>query len=166
MKKSLYICNATNPKGLQTYYKYDFKRILWSTSVTRWVCRKTIQGVRSLFVHNAQLVRQMRQTNKQAMKAKNSNLYAPIWKGQAIYSGWLTITRTFTNKADAVAWYDKHQEGWRYRHAVAVLWQGCKAGTRKKHLKDALVGGDAWAIAKAGNITCQAQYDNFIYELC
>ena len=77
MKKSLYICNANNSKELLTYYKYGIRRILWSTSVTRWVVRKTLQGVRSLFVHtNAKLVRLMRTTNKQATKAKNSNLSA------------------------------------------------------------------------------------------
>lgn len=74
MKKSLYICNANNSKELLTYYKYGIRRILWSTSVTRWVVRKTLQGVRSLFVHtNAKLVRLMRTTNKQAMTAKHSN---------------------------------------------------------------------------------------------
>lgn len=104
----------------------------------------------------------MRTINKQATKAKNSNLYAPIWKGQAIYFGWLTITRTFTRKTDAVAWYDRHQQGWRYRHAVAVLWQGCKRDTLAKHLKDALCGGEEWRLARVYYIKSQAKCDRVL----
>lgn len=105
----------------------------------------------------------MRNNNKQATKAKNSNLYAPIYKGQALYFGLLLINKTFTSKADAVAWYDKHQQGWRYRNAVAVVWQGCKAKTPQRFLKDALCGGDEWQLAKEHRAFNQAQCDYILY---
>lgn len=80
MKKSLYICNATNPAMGNTHTTNTAKYSVFSgvTSVIRCgFVAKLIQGVRSLFVHtNAKLVTQMRQTDKQATKAKNSNLYA------------------------------------------------------------------------------------------
>ena len=82
MKKSLYICNATNPAMGNTHTTNTAKYSVFSgvTSVIRCgFVAKLIQGVRSLFVHtNAKLVTQMRQTDKQATKAKNSNLYAHI----------------------------------------------------------------------------------------
>lgn len=106
----------------------------------------------------------MRNNNKQAMKAKNSNLYAPIWRGQALYFGWLLINRTFTNKADAVAWYDKHQQGWRYRNAIAVVWQGCTKRTPKHWFKVALCGGDEWRLASNRSATSQAQADYILYS--
>lgn len=105
----------------------------------------------------------MRNNNKQAMKAKNSNLYAPIFKCQALYFGWLKITKNFTNREDANAWYDKHQQGWRYRHAVAVVWHA-KLRTPDKHLKNDLVGGDAWKLAKEGRVSSQAQCDYLLYS--
>jgi hypothetical protein len=80
MKKSLYICNATNPAMGNTHTTNTAKYSVFSgvTSVIRCgFVAKLIQGVRSLFVHtNAKLVTQMRQTDKQATKAKNSNLSA------------------------------------------------------------------------------------------
>ena len=94
---------------------------------------------------------------KQAMKVKNSRLYASIWKGQALYFGWLKITKTFTSKTEAVAWYDKHQEGWRYNNAVAVVWQGCSRKTSSKFLKDALCGGEEWRYTLASGAKSQAQ---------
>lgn len=82
MEKSLYICNATNPAMGNTHTTNTAKYSVFSgvTSVIRCgFVAKLIQGVRSLFVHtNAKLVTQMRQTDKQATKAKNSNLYAHI----------------------------------------------------------------------------------------
>lgn len=49
------------------------------TSVIRCgLFAKHIQGVRSLFVHTRKTCYTMRTTNKQATKAKNSNLYAHI----------------------------------------------------------------------------------------
>lgn len=78
MKKSLYICNATNPAMGNTHTTNTAKYSVFSgvTSVIRCgFVAKLIQGVRSLFVHtNAKLVTQMRQTDKQATQAKNSNL--------------------------------------------------------------------------------------------
>lgn len=82
MEKSLYICNATNPAMGNTHTTNTAKYSVFSgvTSVIRCgFVAKLIQGVRSLFVHtNAKLVTQMRQTDKQATKAKDSNLYAHI----------------------------------------------------------------------------------------
>lgn len=106
----------------------------------------------------------MRTNNKQAMKAKNSNLYAPIFKCQAIYWGWLKITRTFKHKADAVAWYERHQQGWRYRNAVAVVWQGCTIQTPDNFLVDDLVGGEEWKLAMCHHILCQADCDYILYS--
>lgn len=104
----------------------------------------------------------MANNNKQATKAKNSNLYAPIYKGQAIYFGWLLINKTFTSKAEAVAWYDKHQQGWRYRNAVAVVWQGCTKRTGNKWLKYALCGREAWQLAKEYGLKSQDICDKVI----
>lgn len=77
MKKSLYICNATNPAMGNTHTTNTAKYSVFSgvTSVIRCgFVAKLIQGVRSLFVHtNAKLVTQMRQTDKQATTAKHSN---------------------------------------------------------------------------------------------
>ena len=168
MKKSLYICNVTNPAMGNTHTINTAKYSVFSgvTSVIRCgFVAKLIQGVRSLFVHtNAKLVTQMRQTDKQATKAKNSNLYAPIWKGQAIYFGWLLINRTFTQKADAVAWYERHQEGWRYRNAVAVVWQGCTKKTPRKWWKYALCGSEEWQLAINRGIRSQADCDYILYS--
>ena len=106
----------------------------------------------------------MPNNNKQATKAKNSNLYAPIFKGQALYFGWLLINKTFTQKADAVAWYERHQEGWRYRNAVAVVWQGCTKKTPRKWLKYALCGGAEWQLAINRGIRSQADCDYILYS--
>lgn len=106
----------------------------------------------------------MANNNKQATKAKNSSLYAPIWKGQAIYSGWLIINKTFTDKAKAVAWHEKHQEGWRYNNAVAVVWQGCTKRTANKWLKYSLCGGEEWQLAINRNIRSQAECDYILYS--
>ena len=79
MKKSLYICNANNSNS-RVYPIQDYDRIGVS-SVSRiallyGLFAKLKRRVRSLFVHTAKLVRQMRTIDKQALKAKNSNLYA------------------------------------------------------------------------------------------
>lgn len=152
-----------NSKELQDIL-YRILRILLSTQVTLWVVWRQIQRGYALFLYNAKLVRQMPNNNKQATKAKNSNLYAPIWKGQAIYFGWLLINKTFTHKADAVAWYERHQEGWRYRNAVAVVWQGCTKKTPRKWLKYALCGGAEWQLAINRGIRSQADCDYILYS--
>ena len=152
-----------NSKELQDIL-YRILRILLSTQVTLWVVWRQIQRGYALFLYNAKLVRQMPNNNKQAMKAKNSNLYAPIFKGQALYFGWLLINKTFTQKADAVAWYERHQEGWRYRNAVAVVWQGCTKKTPRKWLKYALCGGEEWQLAINRGIRSQADCDYILYS--
>lgn len=152
-----------NSKELQDIL-YRILRILLSTQVTLWVVWRQIQRGYALFLYNAKLVRQMPNNNKQATKAKNSNLYAPIWKGQAIYFGWLLINKTFTKKADAVAWYERHQDGWRYRNAVAVVWQGCTKKTPRKWLKYALCGSEAWQLAINRGIRSQADCDYILYS--
>lgn len=95
MKKSLYICNATNPAMGNTHTTNTAKYSVFSgvTSVIRCgFVAKLIQGVRSLFVHtNAKLVTQMRQTDKQATKANNSNLYAHITDILVALSGSLLL---------------------------------------------------------------------------
>lgn len=150
-----------NSKELQDIL-YRILRILLSTQVTLWVVWRQIQRGYALFLYNAKLVRQMPNNNKQATKAKNSNLYAPIYKGQALYFGWLLINKTFTSKAEAVAWYDKHQQGWRYCNAVAVVWQGCTKRTGNKWLKYALCGGEAWQLAKEYGLKSQDICDKVI----
>lgn len=152
-----------NSKELQDIL-YRILRILLSTQVTLWVVWRQIQRGYALFLYNAKLVRQMPNNNKQATKAKNSNLYAPIFKGQALYFGCLLINRTFTQKADAVAWYERHQDGWRYRNAVAVVWQGCTKKTPRKWLKYALCGGEEWQLAINRGIRSQAQCDYILYS--
>lgn len=107
----------------------------------------------------------MRTINKQATTAKHSNRYARIWKGQVVYFGSIEITRTFTNFDDACAWYDKHQEGWRYNHAVAVLWQGCTRRTPKRYLHDAMLGGAEWQLWKHRGIASQAHCDYLLNSL-
>lgn len=94
-------------------------------------------------------------------RANNSNF---IWKGQAIFFGWLKITRTFNKKADAVAWYQSYQQGWRYHYAVAVVWQGCTRNTLERFLTDALLGGDEWKLAKCHKIRSQADCDYILYS--
>lgn len=94
--------------------------------------------------------------------AKQSNT-AQVWRGQAIIFGWLKINKTFTNKADAVAWYNRYQQGWRYRNAVAVVWQGCTAKTAHAFLKDAMLGGDEWRLAMCRHIKSQAACDYILY---
>ena len=76
MKKSLYICNATNPAMDNIHTKNTALGVFSGvTSVIRCgFVAKLLQGVRSLFVHTRKTCYTMRQTNKQAMKAKNSNL--------------------------------------------------------------------------------------------
>jgi hypothetical protein len=107
----------------------------------------------------------MPNNNKQASKAKYSNLYARIFKGQVVYFGSIIITRTFTRKADAVAWYEKHQQGWRYHHAVAVLWQGCTHRTPERFLHDAVAGGAEWQLWKHRGIASQAHCDYLLNSL-
>lgn len=87
-----------------------------------------------------------------------------IWKCQAVYFGWLKISRTFTNKADAVAWYERYQVGFRYRNAIAVVWQGCTKRTPSRWLKDALCGGNEWALAMERRAINQAQADYILYS--
>ena len=78
MKKSLYICNANNSNKENIHTKNTALSVFSGvTSVLRCgLFAKHIQGVRSLFVHTRKTCYTMRTTNKQAMKAKNSNLYA------------------------------------------------------------------------------------------
>ena len=64
-----------NSKELQDIL-YRILRILLSTQVTLWVVWRQIQRGYALFLYNAKLVRQMPNNNKQATKAKNSNLSA------------------------------------------------------------------------------------------
>lgn len=165
MKKSLYICNATNLESEGNTYRntaYCVSSRCTSAPRSRGFVAK-LGRVRSLFVNTRKTCSTMLQTNKQATKAKNSNLYAPIFKGQALYFGWLLINKTFTNKADAVAWYERHQEGWRYRNAVAVVWQGCTKKTPRKWLKYALCGGEEWQHAINRGIRSQEQCDYILY---
>ena len=96
---------------------------------------------------------------------KNSSRYARIFKGQVVYFGSIIITRTFTRKADAVAWYEAHQQGWRYRHAIAVVWQGCTHTTPMCSLHDAMVGGAEWRLWKERGITSQAHCDYLLNSL-
>ena len=80
MKKSLYICNANNSEMGNLHTKNTALGVFSGvTSVIRCgLFAKHIQGVRSLFVHTRKTCYTMRTTNKQATKAKNSNLYAHI----------------------------------------------------------------------------------------
>lgn len=78
MRNILYICNAKQPTMVNNTYEYRNLRILLCSSVNSLGCLATIsKGVRSLFVQR-KLVTQMPNNNKQATKAKNSNLYAHI----------------------------------------------------------------------------------------
>ena len=168
MKKSLYICNANTTQRVVGHTNNTAISVFpCGTSASRScvVFAKLTKEIRSLFVHTKRKTcYTMRTPNKQATKAKNSNLYAPIFKGQALYFGWLLINRTFTNKADAVAWYERHQEGWRYRNAVAVVWQGCTKKTPRKWLKYALCGGEEWQLAINRGIRSQADCDYILYS--
>ncbi len=76
MKKSLYICNANNSNKENIHTKNTALSVFSGvTSVLRCgLFAKHIQGVRSLFVHTRKTCYTMRTTNKQATKAKNSNL--------------------------------------------------------------------------------------------
>lgn len=78
MKKSLYICNANNSEKGNLHTKNTALSVFSGvTSVIRCgLFAKHIQGVRSLFVHTRKTCYTMRTTNKQATKAKNSNLSA------------------------------------------------------------------------------------------
>ena len=81
MKNSAYICNATNPNTDNIHTKNTAKYSVSSCvlSVIRWgFVAKLIRGIRSFFVHTRKTCYTMLQTNKQATKAKNSNLYAHI----------------------------------------------------------------------------------------
>lgn len=80
MEKSLYICNANNSEMGNLHTKNTALGVFSGvTSVIRCgLFAKHIQGVRSLFVHTRKTCYTMRTTNKQATKAKNSNLYAHI----------------------------------------------------------------------------------------
>lgn len=168
MENNLYICNANNSEmgNLHTTNTAKYSVFSGVTSVIRCgLFAKHIQGVRSLFVHTRKTCYTMRTTNKQARMVKHSNRYARIWKGQVVYFGSIEITRTFTRKADAVAWYEKHQEGWRYNHAVAVVWQGCTSRTPKRHLHDAMLGGAEWQLWKHRGIASQAHCDYLLNSL-
>lgn len=157
-----YICNANNSEmgNLHTTNTAKYSVFSGVTSVIRCgLFAKHSQGVRSLFVNTRKTCYTMRTTNKQARMVKNSSRFARIWKGQARLFSLFTITRTFDNFNDACAWYAKYQEGWRYHHAVAVLWQGCTSRTPKRYLHDAMLGGKEWALFKERGITTQAQCD-------
>ena len=82
MEKSLYICNATNLEcEVYTYRNTALSVSSCCTSAprSRGFVAKLFKGVRSLFVHTKRKTcSTMRQTDKQATKAKNSNLYAHI----------------------------------------------------------------------------------------
>lgn len=168
MRNNLYICNAKQQQdllGTHTNIAYCVSSCGTSAPSSRGCLATISRRVRSLFVHTKRKTCfTMPNNNKQATKAKNSNLYAPIFKGQALYFGWLLINKTFTNKADAVAWYERHQEGWRYRNAVAVVWQGCTKKTPRKWLKYALCGGEEWQLAINRGIRSQAQCDYILYS--
>lgn len=83
MKKSLYICNANNSEMGNLHTKNTALGVFSGvTSVIRCgLFAKHIQGVRSLFVHTRKTCYTMRTTNKQATKAKNSNLLRNITLG-------------------------------------------------------------------------------------
>ena len=72
-----------NSKELQDIL-YRILRILLSTQVTLWVVWRQIQRGYALFLYNAKLVRQMPNNNKQATKAKNSNLLRTITLGSLV----------------------------------------------------------------------------------
>lgn len=77
MRKSAYICNAENLQREAIHTPSTTKCVpSCSTSASRscGFSAKNIRRVRSLFVQNAKLVTTMLKTNKQATKAKNSNL--------------------------------------------------------------------------------------------
>ena len=76
MKKSLYICNATNLESEGNTYRntaYCVSSRCTSAPRSRGFVAK-LGRVRSLFVHTRKTCSTMLQTNKQATKAKNSNL--------------------------------------------------------------------------------------------
>ena len=76
MKKSLYICNATNLESEGNTYRntaYCVSSRCTSAPRSRGFVAK-LGRVRSLFVNTRKTCSTMLQTNKQAMKAKNSNL--------------------------------------------------------------------------------------------
>lgn len=80
MKKSLYICNATNLESEGNTYRntaYCVSSRCTSAPRSRGFVAK-LGRVRSLFVNTRKTCSTMLQTNKQATKAKNSNLYAHI----------------------------------------------------------------------------------------
>lgn len=111
----------------------------------------------------------MRTALVKGIGAKESNTNPMVWRGQAIIFGWLGITKTFTNKEDAVLWYDRYQQGWRYRKAVAVVWQGCRANTPERFFcKDALLGGAEWRLAREHAIRstseCAQLLNSSLYE--
>lgn len=77
MRNKCYICNAKqlNRVTRHTYSNtYNLAYSLVSKGNSFGCFAKLIRGIRSLFVHNAKLVRQMQNNNKQATKAKYSNL--------------------------------------------------------------------------------------------
>ena len=165
MKNSLYICNANTTQRVVGHTD--------NTAISVFPCgisaprrcvvfAKLTKEIRSLFVHKRTTCYTMRTPNKQATTAKNSNRYAFYFKAQAIYFGWLKITKTFDKKADAVAWYDNHQQGWRYRHAVAVVWQGAHRDIPARFLKSALCGGESWRLAAQHSLNSQADCDAVI----
>lgn len=132
-----------------------------------WLCHPPLfakQRVQRLFRCDilTKTNRSMRTELVMGAGAKQSNT-AQVWRGQAIIFGWLKINKTFTNKADAVAWYNRYQQGWRYRNAVAVVWQGCTAKTAHAFLKDAMLGGDEWRLAMCRHIKSQAACDYILY---
>lgn len=82
MKKSLYICNANTTQRVVRHTNNTALSVFpFGTSATRScvVFAKLKRGIRSLFVHTkSKTCYNMRTPNKQATKAKNSNLYAHI----------------------------------------------------------------------------------------
>lgn len=168
MKKNVYICNAKQQHdvlGIHKNIAHSVSSCCTSAPSSRGCLATISKRVRSLFVHTKRKTcSTMPNNNKQATTAKNSTRSAKMFRCQAIYFGWLTITRHFSNKADAVAWYNRHQQGWRYRHAVAVIWQGCTRNTPTRFLTDALFGGDEWKLAMCHHILCQADCDYILYS--
>ena len=83
-----------NSKELQDIL-YRILRILLSTQVTLWVVWRQIQRGYALFLYNAKLVRQMPNNNKQAMKAKYSNLFRNIILGTIITVSFLLLINEY-----------------------------------------------------------------------
>lgn len=103
MKKSLYICNANTTQCVVKHTNNTAINSVFpcGTSAPRScvVFAKLIQGVRSLFVHTKQTCYIMRTPNKQATKAKYSNLSQTIILGTLLTAGLLLL---INNSLDGV----------------------------------------------------------------